>query len=182
MPYRSELVADTLAAQRVEVSIVTFGGQVETVCPFVTADHFQPPTLKVHGDTPMGAAILQGIDLLAQRKQFYRQQGLDFFRPWLWLFTDGGPTDDWRPAMEQVHRGDANKTFYFWAVGVEGADFNVLRQLSPPHRPPERLLENRFREMFMWLSASQKSVSRSSPGQEDQVSFTRPTDAGWTSL
>src|SRR5438105_463065 len=36
--YRAELAADTLAAQRVEVAIVTFGGQVETVCPFVTVD------------------------------------------------------------------------------------------------------------------------------------------------
>ncbi len=179
--YRAELAADTLAAQRVEVAIVTFGGQVETVCPFVTVDRFVPPTLKVHGNTPLGAAVLHGINLLAQRKQFYRQSGLHYFRPWLFLFTDGGPTDDWKEAREQVQRGEAAKAFAFFAVGVEGAKFDVLRQLSV--REPLRLRENRFREMFLWLSQSQKSVSRSHPGEEDRVAFSNPTaPGGWASL
>jgi uncharacterized protein YegL len=173
--YRSELAADTQAAHRVEVAIVTFGGQVETVCPFVTVEHFQPPTLKVHGDTPMGAAIVHGIEMIAQRKQFYKQKGLDYFRPWLFLFTDGGPTDDWQQAREQVRRGVEDKAFAFFAVGVEGAKFDVLRQLSH-NRVPLCLKENRFREMFIWLSRSQKTVSTTNPGKEDGVVFPNPAD------
>jgi hypothetical protein len=38
--YHDELAADSLAAKRVEVAIVTFGGQVQTACEFVTAEHF----------------------------------------------------------------------------------------------------------------------------------------------
>src|SRR5713226_4787578 len=53
--YRDELMADSLASQRVEVAVVTFGGTVETVVPFTTADRFVPPTLRISGDTPMGA-------------------------------------------------------------------------------------------------------------------------------
>ena len=63
--YRDELNADSLASQRVEVAVVTFGGDIEVVCPFVTASLFQPPTLKVHGDTPMGRAVTQGIEMIA---------------------------------------------------------------------------------------------------------------------
>jgi uncharacterized protein YegL len=179
--YRNELLADSLAAQRVEVAIVTFGGQVETVCPFVTVDRFQPPTLKVHGNTPMGAAVVQGIDMLAQRKQFYKQQGLHYFRPWLFLFTDGGPTDDWHEARDLVQRGEADKAFAFFAVGVEGAKFDILRQVAV--RAPLCLKENRFREMFLWLSQSQKTVSRSNPGEEDKAVFSNPAaPGGWASL
>src|SRR5436305_6769725 len=60
--YHAELMGDTLAAQRVEVSIITFGGTVQTVCPFVSAHEFTSPTLAANGETPLGAAILQAID------------------------------------------------------------------------------------------------------------------------
>jgi uncharacterized protein YegL len=64
LSYKDSLVADALASKRVEVAIVTFGGQVQTVCDFTTVENFNVPTLTAGGDTPMGAAIVQGIDLL----------------------------------------------------------------------------------------------------------------------
>lgn len=179
--YRNELNADSLASQRVEVAIVTFGGQVETLCPFVTASLFQPPTLTVHGDTPMGLAITTAIEMVGQRKQFYKEQGLHYFRPWIFLITDGGPTDRWKPAAEQVKQGEQSKAFAFFAVGVEGANFDVLKQISV--RQPLRLQELRFRDLFVWLSQSQRQVSLSNPGEEDSVAFTNPTaPGGWASL
>lgn len=179
--YRNELNADTLASQRVEVALVTFGGVVEVVCPFVTASLFQPPTLKVHGDTPMGQAITQSIEMVAQRKQFYKDQGLHYFRPWIFLITDGGPTDAWKKAAEQVRAGEQAKAFAFFAVGVEGANLDVLRQISV--RQPLALRELRFRDLFVWLSQSQRQVSQSSPGDEDRLTFANPTGpGGWASL
>src|SRR4051812_15943896 len=58
--FKDELMSDALAAKRVEVGIVGFG-PVQTVADFTTADFFQPPNLSVTGDTPIGAAITQGI-------------------------------------------------------------------------------------------------------------------------
>ncbi len=57
--YQADLMGDALAAQRVEVSVITFGARVDTPVPFVTAHEFVPPTLAAGGETPMGAAILQ---------------------------------------------------------------------------------------------------------------------------
>src|SRR5262249_33319065 len=62
--YHADLMGDSLAAQRVEVSVITFGGSVQTVVPFVTAREFAPPTLTADGETPMGAAILQAIEAI----------------------------------------------------------------------------------------------------------------------
>ena len=70
--YRDELCADSLAAKRVEVAVVTFGGQVQVAVDFQTASSFAPPVLHASGDTPMGAAIIQAIDLVTRRKQTYR--------------------------------------------------------------------------------------------------------------
>jgi uncharacterized protein YegL len=179
--YKTDLMADSLAQQRVEVAVVTFGGRVETICPFTTAQNFQPPTLVVGGETPMGQAIETGIEMVAQRKQLYKQQGLHYFRPWIFLITDGAPTDDWRGAASKVQHGEAAKAFAFFSVGVEGANFDILRQLGS--RQPLKLDGLRFRELFVWLSQSQRSVSHSRPGQEDKVVFTNPAaPGGWASL
>jgi uncharacterized protein YegL len=179
--YRNELNADSLASQRVEVAVVTFGGEVEVVCPFVTASLFQPPVLKVHGDTPMGRAVTQGIEMVAERKRFYKEQGLHYFRPWIFLVTDGGPTDEWKSAAELIRNGEQAKSFAFFAVGVEGANFDVLKQISV--RAPLALRELRFRDLFVWLSQSQRQVSVANPGEEDRITFANPTGpGGWASL
>ncbi len=179
--YKNELAADSLASQRVEVAVVTFGGQVETVCPFTTANFFEPPALKVKGDTPMGAAINHAIDLVTERKQMYRDHGVPFFRPWIFLITDGGPTDAWSEAATRVRRGEDARHFAFFAVGVQDAKFDVLAKIATRH--PLHLQGLRFSDLFVWLSQSQRSVSQSRPGEEDQVSFTNPTaPGGWASL
>src|SRR5947208_2738381 len=43
--FHTEVIADPLAAKRVEVAVITFGGMVQMVTPFVTASEFIPPTL-----------------------------------------------------------------------------------------------------------------------------------------
>ena len=71
--YREELLADPLASKRVEVAIVTFGGQVKRRLEFVTAQNFQPPTLEANGNTPMGQAINTALDMIEERKANYRR-------------------------------------------------------------------------------------------------------------
>src|SRR5690348_14209944 len=58
--FRDELFADSLAAKRVEVAIVTFG-PVTVVNDFTTVQHFYAPTLSTAGDTPMGAAVEKAV-------------------------------------------------------------------------------------------------------------------------
>src|SRR5438874_2501756 len=56
--FAGDLQTDALARQRVEVAIVTFGGDgVQVEQEFVTAGDFTPTTLRAGGSTPMGAGI-----------------------------------------------------------------------------------------------------------------------------
>lgn len=178
--YRDELLADALAAKRVEVAIVTFGGRVTRLVDFVTADNFNPPKLQVIGGTPMGEAIKVALDMIEERKNSYREHGIAYYRPWAFMITDGEPQDHYKPIIQRVHNGEKQKSFSFFAVGVEGANMQILEEISV--RKPLWLQGMKFRELFSWLSNSQQAVSRSTPG--DEVPLEDPTSGprGWAQV
>jgi uncharacterized protein YegL len=187
--FKAAIQADRLAALRVEVAIIPFGGSVKPIDvraqrdtafdpsqPFVTVDNFEPPYLLASGDTPMGSAVRQGLHLLRERKEVYKQAGIDYFRPWMFLMTDGRPTDEWQTASTQLRDEEARKGVLFFGVGVEGADLQILGQFSAL-RPPLRLKGLAFNELFQWLSKSLSAVAHSKPGEQTPL-----PPVGWSQV
>src|ERR1700754_1304078 len=72
--FKQELLNDPLATKRVEVAMITFG-PVSVESDFHTVPNFYPQMLSASGDTPMGAAISLGIDMVTKRKQEYKNHG-----------------------------------------------------------------------------------------------------------
>jgi uncharacterized protein YegL len=178
MQFKDELLADSLASKRVEVSVVTFG-PVEAQNDFTDVTNWTPPDLKAKGDTPMGSAIETGLGMLKARKEAYKSNGISYYRPWVFLVTDGGPTDAWAEAAKQIKQGEDAKQFSFFAVGVEGAKMETLKKISV--RDPLALKELKFRELFSWLSSSLSAISASTPG--DKVPLINPVaPKGWAEV
>jgi uncharacterized protein YegL len=185
--FREDVMSDDLARKRVEAAVVTFGSRVVLSQGFCSMDSFQPPTFKADGSTPMGDAILRSIEAIRDRKAAYRRMGTDYYRPWIFLITDGEPTDMkptdelWRRVTDEVHNGEAAREFLFFGVGVEPADMDTLRRICPPERPPVQLKPGRFRDMFEWLSRSQRRISASRVGE--QLALPPATGAdGWAEI
>lgn len=176
--FKDELAGDAVASKRVEICIVTFG-PVQVLSEFQTADSFQPPALQSAGDTPMGAAILKALELVDERKQRYKSNGVSYYRPWIFMITDGGPTDEWQTAAAKIREWEGSRHCAFFAVGVQGAHFDVLKQIAV--REPLKLDQLRFRDLFVWLSSSLSQVSRSQT--HDEVKLDNPTaPGGWASV
>ncbi len=175
--FKADLLTDSLAVKRAEVGIITFG-PVKIETEFQTVDSFSLPIFKAGSDTPMGLAIETGLRMLNDRKTAYKQNGIKYYRPWIFLITDGAPTDEWQHAASLVHQGEAEKSFVFRAIGVDKADINVLSKITP--REPLKLKGLMFREFFQWLSSSLGTVSHSNPGEEHMVTLQNPVaPGGW---
>lgn len=163
--FKDELISDPLAAKRVEVAVITFGDQVRLAADFSDAASFEPPPLIAGGLTPMGAAIWDGLGRLTARKEMYRTNGVAYYRPWVFLITDGEPTDEFETVAARVRDGESKGSFSFYAVGVSDANMQKLTAIAPPNRPPVKLDGLRFRDLFVWLSKSMRTVSHSAIGQ-----------------
>jgi uncharacterized protein YegL len=175
--FKESLMKDNLAQKRVEVSVITFDSQVKIVSDFITADSFEPPTLTAQGQTFTGSGIDQALNSLNQRKISYKDNGIAYYRPWVFMITDGEPYGEdsaiVRQAAQRVKEQEVGKKVAFFTVGVEGANIQQLKDLFPV-RAPIMLKGLSFQEMFEWLSASMSRVSQSRPNE--QVSLAPP---GW---
>jgi uncharacterized protein YegL len=163
--FKEDLLSDDQASLSVELAIIRFGGSVSLIQDFVTVEDFLPPTLTTDGSTPMGQAIEMALDTLEKRKALYKENSVLYYRPWVFLVTDGAPTDNWQSAAQRLRKAEDSRQLSFFAIGVEGSGFEVLKQIVSPERPPVKLNGLDFRSLFLWLSASMKRVSSGKVGE-----------------
>lgn len=160
--FKDSIVKDAVAARRVEVAIVTFDSTVTVVQDFVTADKFNPPTLTTGGYTHMGSGILKALEILKSRKAQYNANGVTYYRPWVFMITDGEPQGEpdaiVKQAANRLNDDEKNKRVAFFAVGVEDANMERLQEIVV--RQPVKLKGLNFAEMFEWLSRSLQGVSQ----------------------
>lgn len=179
LSFKDELTKSSLASRRVEVAIITFDSNVSVVQDFVTADQFNPPILTAQGLTTMGSGINKALDIIQERKAQYRSNGIAYYRPWVFMITDGEPQGEMDDIVEQASRrlqaDEANKRVAFFTVGVENANMTRLNQIAV--RTPLKLQGLNFVEMFVWLSASMSTVSQSKV--DEQVAL---PPIGWNSI
>lgn len=172
----TELNKDPLARRRVEISVVAYGTSVQPATPFATVDNLVLPILEPAGITSTGKAVEVALDAIEARKKSYKDNGIQYFKPWILLITDGLATDDVTAAATRVKDAEARNSVAFFPVGVDGADMDALSKLSA--REPLMLKGLNFEELFVWLSASQSAVSASNPGEGVAI----PAPTGWAEV
>lgn len=160
--FANYLQEDTLSKRRVEVGVITFGDTKLQVWPFQQAIDFVPPKLSLRGTTPMGHALRAGLQAIEERVRQLVDEGRGHYKPWIFLITDGAPTDEWLSAADLIKAAEAQGKLHFFAVGVEDADMEVLNSLSS--RSAKKLAGLDFSKLFRWVSKGLITASHSGTG------------------
>jgi len=170
----NDLKSDSFTTERVDLALITFGSYASTIRDFASIYNFHLPKLEASGSTAMGEAIELGLNLIEQRKGEYKSQGIAYYKPIVLLITDGSPTDSWQTSVNRLHKESSLRKLQFIAVGLEGADMNILARISPPEFPPVSLKNLRFSKMFNWISSSVNSASRQN--MKEQIMLPPPNN------
>ena len=174
--FKEQTSMDELAQKRVDIAIIEFNDSARVVQDFTPLPQLQPVTLSATGYTAMGAGINLAIDKVNERNRFYNDMGTPCFKPWIFMITDGAPTDDISAARQRIldeeSKGSHGK-LKFWAVGVPGYSKDVLTSLT---KRCIALDEANFKGIFDWLSESMVTISVSRVGENPQLS-NLPKDA-----
>lgn len=189
--FRDDILANPMAAQSVELCVISFG-PVTVQNDFALLREMPPLQLKADGVTPLKEALELAMLKVTERKQTYQQHGISYYRPWIFLLTDGEPTDakgvfstSYRQLLQPLELAAQERKFILFSVGVGVSELGreVLTELSRPFGGRCLDLDNlKFEEMFLWLSGSLSRVSQSTPGEQVQLVDPRVGDGlydGW---
>ena len=163
-------MSDTHASNAVHVCVINFNSKVTVEVPFSRAVDYVAPTLSAGGRTALNEAIITGLDAIEQQKTMYRQLGVDYYRPWLFLLTGGSATDMELDADANQRLANVLKyrTVNFFPMGIGAdADIQTLKSYTANGNGPVLKAEkNNFKEAFVWLSNSMAVPINSQVGQK----------------
>lgn len=163
-----ELKEDIDASSRVQILIIKAFGKDEAVISsdWVDAMNFTAPKMEAGGLTPLGKAMELALEKIESQKYLYDSCGITSKRPWIFLISDGEPTDyGWEQAAKKCRKAQEQKKVIIHAVGTQGANLEKLAQFSV--MSPKRLTGLKFTEFFLWLSRSVSCVSKAAPNADD---------------
>lgn len=161
--FRPAVCEDPLSARRVDVCLVEFNTKVKVVSTFCPITQFNPPELKAFGGTSMGAGIRYALELVHDQVQNYHKAGVECYKPFVLMITDGCPTDNVIGIEKVIAERESSGKYghlRFHAFGVKGADMKLLARLT--HRTLA-ITDNAFDEIFNWASKSMQIISNSQP-------------------
>ena len=136
---------DELALGRTDLAVVSFNSEVTQIQPFMPASAYEPPVLQASGGTSLNGAINLALNMLRERKGYYRNQsGTEYYRPWLFILTDGYATDSTLTPETQnrMHQEIRNKGVFYLPMGIgEQVDIKALQAYYPPEKDKKVVLK-----------------------------------------
>lgn len=164
---KDEILNDPVLSQRLEVGIVCFDddARVEKPIDLLSPDSSMP-TLEIGGLTNVVSGMNKAMEIVEERKAFYKSNQEPYYRPYIVLFTDGAPTntpEEIEELDQRIQNLSDNKKFVFIPFGVAGADMELLAKLAA--QSSDQRLANKavayqmtsvekFGDIFSFVSAS----------------------------
>lgn len=164
-----------MTKEKLEVCVIAFDEDVQFKRnPCLLQSGERPPILSTRGSTTESAAALEAaIQMSEDRKEFYKETGQPYYRPWIIFMTDGEPypfrENQISQLEEKIKRDVQAKKYYILGLGV-GDDISeqTLKRLTAGNAM--KLRNTNFGAFFKWLSSSMSNIVSSKPGQRIDIS------------
>lgn len=169
------LRVDPYALETVFVSIIAFAGKAKVLSPLTELYKFYPPVFPIGGGTSLGQGLeclMNDMDVNIQ-KTTLEQKG--DWKPIIFLFTDGNPTDEYAAAFRRWNEKYRSHCSLV-AISI-GDNVNVLTlaQLTNDILLLKDTDAESFSKFFKWVTASIKTTSMSVSEQSSDGIKLAPT-------
>lgn len=156
-----ELKSDPHALETAWVSILIFAGQAKTLVPLQEIVQFYPPRFPVGSGTSLSKGL--GHLMHELRRNFvpttYEQKG--DWKPIVFLFTDGVPTDDTQAAISEWNANWKRKANLVAISFGSEADASLLGQLTENVLLFRNNDASSYKQFFKWVTDSIRTSSMS---------------------
>ena len=170
-----ELRTDPYALETAFVSIIAFAGKAKSLSPLTELYKFYPPTFPIGGGTSLGTALNFLMDDIDKNVVKTTAEMKGDWKPIIFLFTDGTPTDNPSAAIARWQHGYSRKTNLVAISIGDNADTQSLGQISDNVLRLNETDETSFKAFFKWVTASIKATSVSVSDMGDDTLTLAPT-------
>lgn len=171
--FKNSLTEDPVAMTSVSVCIVSVGGpsnSADVMMDFVDAIDFEPIDLKADGTTPLGEGIILALNKIEDFKKEAKEHDNKYTRPWLFVMSDGEPTDDsnvWSEAVKRSMEAETGKKAVIFSIAIGNGNTSKLQEIT--QKSVAQMSGIRFKEFFVWLSGSLSKASKTTEGTDVQL-------------
>ncbi len=186
------LKADPVAIETVYISIIIFAGEAKTLMPLQEIINFYPPKFPIGGGTSLSKGLGHLMYELRRNiiKTTAEQKG--DWRPIIFLFTDGVPTDETNIAIKEWNQNWRHSSNMVTISFGDDTDNKLLAQLTESVLLFKNTTTASYKEFFKWVTASIKtssvSVENNSTGFElakldnniiEKINFSKEQPKQW---
>jgi len=148
----SALRQDPYALETAYLSVITFDSTARQVVPLTELSMFQTPDLVATGTTALGDALNVVCQSIGSEVAKTTADTKGDWKPMVFIFTDGVPTDDWNKSLSNYQSQSIGVTVAC-AAGPQ-ADTSVLKQITEIVVQLDTADASSIAAFFKWVSAS----------------------------
>ena len=157
------IINDNNAKMMSDICLIGCGGEKpKIICGYSNVEnvHFKHQTAS--GRTPLGASVDMALEMLRKRRQYYRDNGIEHFKPILMIMSDGLPTEPeyiYESAAKRCSEMVEKEGLKVLPIAIgDMAALDILDLFSPKVKAKAITNMDVFKQLFEMLSTS---ISRS---------------------
>lgn len=162
-----ELRTDPYALETAFISVIAFAGKAKSLSPLTELYKFYPPIFPIGGGTSLGVALDFLMDDIDKNVVKTTEERKGDWKPIIFLFTDGTPTDDPLSAFTRWNNKYRHKANLIAISIGNNVNTQLLGEISDNVLRLNDTDELSFKAFFKWVTASIQATSVSATDMGD---------------